>query len=308
MREKETILICAWRAERDKDLMANILALYPYWSKVYFFSLYPTKNQWSILREISKNYREFENLFLGDTTHLINIFINKFWKLNEIYWVDDGTATHHRIRQISERTLHLQKKNFKFRPRWATRIMSAFGMLPTFAYRSKFFSIYKNNTSPKKIDIIKNTLSFTKSNLSNKPQSNDIWFIGSNIRNEALRNPDDYSEFMRQISLKVDMRNVTYIPHRKESDDYLKILSEELGFKIKRLDNILEIELTKPTPLPEEFISMGSSAIDTITALIDAKVRLFKIPIHNCTTERQESIGNMYKDAQHKGIEIIELN
>lgn len=307
LRDEYTILMCAWRAERDKEMMANILDMYPHWSEVHFFPLYPTSGQWNILRNIFGRHKKFSHLFVGDTTHLINFFINKIGNFDEIYWVDDGTATHHRIRQISEKQLHMQRKNFSFRPAWQTLILNKIGMLPTFAYGSKFFTIYKSPQHSTKNFITKNELSFIKSKISQKPTSDEIWFIGSNIRNEVLLNPLEYTNLMQKISEITDLKNVTYIPHRKESDKYLEDLASELGFKVLRFKNIIEVELTTINRLPKKIISMGSSAIDTITQLTSIPITLFKVPTNYCTPIRKESMENMYKESKDKNIEIIYL-
>lgn len=287
--------------------MANILDMYPHWSEVHFFPLYPASGQWKILRKIFGRYRKFSHLFVGDTTHLINFFINKIGNFDEIYWVDDGTATHHRIRQISERQLHKQRKNFSFRPAWKTYILNKIGMLPTFAYNSKFFTIYNSPQHPNKNFITKNELSFLKSKIHQKPTSEEIWFIGSNIRNEVLLNPSDYTKLMKKIAAVTDFKNVTYIPHRKESDKYLEDLANQLGFKILRFKNIVEVELATINKIPNKIISMGSSAIDTITQLTSIPITLFKIPTDYCIPMRKESIENMYKEAKERKIDIFYL-
>ena len=307
LRNKNTVLVCAWRSERDRQLMQRLLDLYPHWSELHFFPLYPSKGQLPVMWKVFRDKRDFANLFIGDTTHLINFFINKIGNFDTIYMVDDGTATIRRSRQIYEKKLHLQRKNFTdYNPAIAL-IFSKIGISPIFLYQAKFFTIYNNLNEGLSSKIEKNQLLYCKSKLKEKSRTDEIWFIGSNIRCEVLKNPEDYEIFLDQVNEHVDFSQVTYIPHRKETDAYLETISKRYNMKIRRLQDIIEIELIKAKALPNSIISFGSSAIDTIKILTQLPIKIFKIPNQSIKTTRIESVQGMYDEASRSELNLVEL-
>lgn len=307
LRGTHTVMVCAWRAERDKHLMQRLLDLYPHWSELHFFPLYPTKGQLPVMLKVFRGRRHFAHLFYGDSTHLINVFLNKVGRFDAMHMVDDGTATLHHARQVAERTLHLQRKNFTYRHPLASKMLAGLGLSPTFNYRAKFFTIYDIPQAALRGRVVRNSLDFCRARLGNKPRSGEIWFIGSNIRREVLVNPGDYEDFLVQVGQHVDLSKVVYIPHRKEADDYLAGLSRCFGMEIRRLQDILEIELINAPTIPASFISFGSSAVDTIDLLIHPPITLFRIPDAAIEPVRLESVRGMYQSSAEKGFQIIDL-
>jgi|GEM_PF-1812586 len=307
LRGTHTVMVCAWRAERDRQLMQRILDLYPHWSELHFFPLYPSHGQLPVMLRVFRRHRHFANLFYGDSTHLINLFLNKVGHFDTLYMVDDGTATLHHARQIAERTLHLQRKNFTYRNPLASWALAGLGLSPTFNYRAKLFTIYDIPQPALRGRVIRNPMAFCKSRIGKKPRSEEIWFIGSNIRREVLIRMDDYEDFLEQVHRRIDLSRVVYIPHRKEADDYLATLSRRFGMEIRRLKDILEIELVNAASIPAAFVSFGSSAVDTIDLLVHPPITLFRIPDEAVDPVRRESVQGMYKSAAAQGFEIVDL-
>lgn len=307
LRGTHTVMVCAWRAERDKHLMQRLLDLYPHWSELHFFALYPTKGQLSVMLKVFRGRRHFAHLFYGDSTHLINFFLNKVGRFDALYMVDDGTATWHHARQIAERTLHLQRKNFTYRNPLASWVLARLGLSPIFHYRAKLFTIYDIPQPVLRGRVICNSLAFCKSRIGNKPRSEEIWFIGSNLRREAFIHADDYDDFLEQVHRRIDLSKVVYIPHRKEPDDYLAAISRRFGMEIRRLKDILEVELVNAATIPAAFISFGSSAVDTIDILVHPPITLFRIPDGAFYPVHVESAREMYESGAAKGFEIVNL-
>lgn len=307
LRDGHNVLVCAWRAERDRDLMRRLLEHYPHWAEVHFFPLYPTRGQVPVMFRVFRRHREFAHLFFGDTTHLINVFLNKVARFDAIHMVDDGTATLHRARQIAERTLHLQRKNFTHRHPAASALLAGLGLSSMFHYRAKLFTIYDIPQPEFRGRVVRNTLAYCKSHIGEKPRSGEVWFIGSNIRREVLINPDDYDDFLEQVHRRIDLSTVVYIPHRKEPDDYLATISRRYGMEIRRLQDILEIELVNAPTIPAAFVSFGSSAVDTIDILVHPPITVFRIPEIAIEPTRIESVRGMYHSAVSKGFEVIDL-
>lgn len=307
LRDTHTVMVCAWRAERDRELIQRILDLYPHWSELHFFPLYPSKGQLPVMFKVFGGRRDFANLFYGDSTHLINFFLNKVGRFDELYMVDDGTATLHHARQVAERTLHLQRKNFTYRNPLASWLLAALGLSPTFNYRATLFTIYNIQHPALQGRVIHNPLAFCKSCIGAKPRSDEVWFIGSNLRREAFVRADDYEDFLEQVNRHTDLSKVVYIPHRKEPDDYLAMISRRFGMEVRRLKDILEVELVYAPSIPAAFVSFGSSAVDTIDMLVHPPITLFRIPQEAIEPVRRESVRGMYKSAEEHGFEIVDL-
>ncbi len=308
LRDSHTVMVCAWRSDRDKLLMQRLLDLYQNWSELHFFSLYPSKCQLPVMLKVFHGRRDFAHLFVGDTTHLINLFLNKIGRFDAIHMVDDGTATLYRSRQIAENTLHLQRKNFSYHHPTVASFFAKTGLSSTFLYRADFFTIYDLSQHSLQSRVTRNQLSYWKSRLLAKPRSDETWFIGSNIRREVLANEDDYDHFLEQLSKHIDLRRVVYIPHRKEPDEYLARVSERYGMEIRRLRDIIEIEMINAKSLPSAFISFGSSAVDTINMLIHPPITIFRIPDKAIKPTRLESVREMYNHTSKIANCTIELN
>lgn len=303
----EDIIFCAWRAEPDKQLMLRLLKIYPHWSEVYFLPLYPIKNQISALINIFWKTRHFSNLFVGDTTHLINIFINKVGTFGSIHLVDDGTATHSLAQRIGNRTLHKTRKNGTPRGKINSAIQAHLGMSQTFLYRAKIFTLYQIDSKNPKNEVIPNELTFTKAIIGKKPRSKEIWFIGSNIRKSVLNDEIDYIELLKQVNRSIDLSQVVYIPHRKETSDHLSQIAVAFNMEIRRLNNIIELELANVSALPESFISFGSSALDTIDIIAKTPTTVFCIPEDSIKEKSIPAYREMYKSFSEKGFKIIKM-
>lgn len=308
LRNSHTILVCAWRAERDKHLMQRILDLYPHWSELYFFPLYPTKGQLPVMLKVFRGRRHFAHLFVGDTTHLINVFLNKVARFDSIHLVDDGAATLHRAHQIATRVLHRQRKNFTPRSKLSSAVQASLGLSPMFLYQARFFTFYPISQPELADKIDRNELSFCKSRIGEKPRTDEVWFIGSDIRREVLARREDYDAFLEQVHRRIDLSKVVYIPHRKEPDDYLAEMSRRYGMEIRRLEAILELELVNAPTLPKAFVSFTSSALDTIDILIKPPITVFRIPPAAIRDTLREKYNEVYDAMARKGFDIVNLD
>lgn len=304
----DNILICAWRAEIDRKLMQRLLDLYPHWSEVHFFPLYPIKNQIPVLLKTFRKRRHFAQLFVGDTTHLINVFLNKVGRFDSIHLVDDGAATLGLAKLIASRRLHLLQKNSAPRSKLSSAIQAHLGLSPMFMYAAKFFTFYPIEHSELAGKIVPNELHFFKSRLREKPRSQEVWFIGSDIRQIILERKEDYDDFLMQVHRRVDLSKLVYIPHRKEPDHYLAEISERFGMEVRRLDTILELEMINAKTLPRAFASFSSSALDTIDILAKSPIMVFRIPSSSIHPTSRAAYDDVYAAMARKGFEMIELD
>lgn len=307
LRGTHTVMVCAWRAERDKHLMQRLLDLYPHWSELHFFPLYPTKGQLPVMLKVFRGRRHFAHLFYGDSTHLINVFLNKVGRFDSIHLVDDGAATLHRAHQIATRVLHRQRKNFTPRGRLGTALQAGLGLSPMFLYRARFFTFYPISQPELAGTIDRNELAFCKSRIGEKPRTDEVWFIGSDIRREVLARREDYDAFLEQVHRRIDLSKVVYIPHRKEPDDYLAEISKRYSMEVRRLEAILELELVNAPTLPKAFVSFTSSALDTIDLLIKPPFTVFRPPSASIRQMWRQMVDEIYEDAVNKGFEVIDL-
>lgn len=308
LRGTHTVMVCAWRAERDKHLMQRLLDLYPHWSELYFFPLYPTKGQLPVMLKVFRGRRHFAHLFYGDSTHLINVFLNKVGRFDSIHLVDDGAATLHRAHQIATRVLHRQRKNFTPRGRLGTALQAGLGLSPMFLYRARFFTFYPISQPELAGTIDRNELAFCKSRIGEKPRTDEVWFIGSDIRREVLARREDYDAFLEQVHRRIDLSKVVYIPHRKEPDDYLAEISKRYSMEVRRLEAILELELVNAPTLPKAFVSFTSSALDTIDLLIKPPITVFRIPQGAIRDILRAKYDEVYDAMARKGFNIVDLD
>lgn len=308
LRDTHTILICAWRAERDRQLMERLLEIYPHWTELHFFPLYPSKGQLPVMLRVFSRHQRFAHLFYGDSTHLINFFLNKVARFNAIHMVDDGAATLQRAHLIASRMLHRLRKNFRPRSKLSSGLQAALGLSPMFLYQTRFFTFYPLPQPELASRVEHNELRFSKSLLGDKAHNEEIWFIGSDIRQVVLERREDYEALLEQVQRTLDLSKVVYIPHRKEPDEYLSTMSRRFGMEIRRLDNILEIEMAVAPTLPKAFASFSSSALDTLDLLIKPPITVFRIPSDAIRPALREEYGRVYEAMALKGFDIIALD
>lgn len=184
------------------------------------------------MSKVFSGRRRFSHLFFGDTTHLINFFINKIGGFERMHLVDDGTSTPHRVRQIAEHTLHLQRKNFSFRHPALSAVMLRLCLCSDFHYRACIFTIYDISEPLLREPVVPNSRQFCRARLGEKAHNGEVWFIESNIRREILFNLDDYAYLLDQVHRQIDRSRAVNIHHRKAPDDYLAILSKRFDMEI----------------------------------------------------------------------------
>lgn len=112
--------------------------------------------------KVFRGRRHFAHLFYGDSTHLINVFLNKVGRFDAMHMVDDGTATLHHARQVAEELARrtCSARISLYRHPLASRLLAGLGLNSTFNYQAKFS--LRSTTFPAGPEgpVVTNTLNF----------------------------------------------------------------------------------------------------------------------------------------------------
>jgi len=185
--------------------------------------------------------RKVENFIFGNLQDNHMLFLSKMLRYNKIILIDDGIST---IKNY---------KDYSIRGNNSIRY-------PKELYFFSIFDLDNNKFS------LKNNFQFILD--SKKPNSNDVFFIGQPMEN--ILGETEYYKILKKIKLLNP--TLTYIAHRRDSNEKLFIITEELGIEVLKLTEIIELYLIKSAFIPRKIISFYSTSLITTKLLFKDKI------------------------------------
>lgn len=205
-------------------------------------------------------------------------------KKEKVFLLDDGGLTV-TIYEKSIKTDKLNKYDFK-----ELRFL-LFGLKVKIRDKINLFT-YFNLPAINGIEVIKNSLLHLKNSVTDmKKESSVIYFLGQPI--SKLIDDAVYRDSIQSIIKKYN-KKIIYIPHRGESVDKIKYLSEldNSMFSIENIGMPVELFFLNNEIYPSHVISYYSTALTTLDLIFeDTVINYIKIP---------ENSGN--KDAFDKSL------
>lgn len=170
------------------------------------------------IKQIEVNHFFGINFFTEDL--FIRPFINEM-EYHRLFLLDDGTSTIGRVNEIRQHFSKNQNSNVFFGVKLKESIT--------------FFTSYPINVPREKDIIVKNEFSFLKSQIIEPNKFNqEVYFLGAPLYLSYF-SIDVYVDLLKRTADKLFAKyqcNVFYIPHRMESEKYLKAIEEALPLKI----------------------------------------------------------------------------
>ncbi len=159
--------------------------------------------------------------------------------------------------------------------------------------------------------IVKHSFDYVKKrNTSKMILEKTVYFFGSSMSEINLIKEDDLIQELQKIKLFFEERKIEmiYIPHRRESKTKLHKLSNELNMKLKYFEYPAEIEFTLMEETPEYLASFYSTALHTVSSMIDFKeVIAFELPYEKISPKYREGTREIYENYK-KTMKVINLN
>ena len=159
--------------------------------------------------------------------------------------------------------------------------------------------------SAKELSIIKNEYTISKRLNSKKEATNEIFFLGTQLVERGLIQFSNYQKHLeRAISLLEQKNNtkVIYIPHRKELNEKLDLLRNNIGLTIRKIPVSIELYLLKSDCKPAMISTFFSSAIFSLDFIFGDEIskNCFLLGLAN------GRISKSYEEYRNLGIEVIE--
>lgn len=256
---------------------------------------------------VARNLGPARNLFLGNywiahMRHFANVLPH-----DQLFVLDDGTQT----LQINDR----RKKGLSFdKSKHSKAVLSniidrLIGLRTEQAERLLFFTTYDLDTR-KEDGVVNHDYSFLRSQVGVMPRSEEVFFLGSELRNEGL-SVDRYVEYFQGVQRYFEHDTLVYVQHPRESPQQVERIGRVLRGKMVRFDTPIEYELTFGQRRPRVVASFCSSALETCRVIFgdSLSVKSFYIAPEDCTANPSliRDIYAYYESKTEPGFEVIRL-
>lgn len=258
---KNNILVVLHDGSKENLKQINKLILYHEWQEV--ITVYDRKytkfiQYLSLLNKLKKE--KYNYVFFGELGIIQRMIVANTIK-KELFYIDDGGST---ITEYNNKIKHNKLNKYSLRE---FRYL-LFGFKIKINDTINLFTYY--DLEPLNNKIIKNNLSFFKTNYINKlEKSDDVYFLGMPIEN--VMNINVYIKFLQSIILKYPSQKIIYIPHRREDFSQKNLIRELVNsrFEFREISTPIEIYYFENNILPSTVLSFFSTALKTLKILYD---------------------------------------
>ena len=300
-KNETNILFYQYNSSVDREQIESLIVV-DEWQEIYPYKLKFTNKIFFIIKtnKLIKKYKnKISNCYYGTYNTIIRYMINKINPFKSII-IDDGVKTLDIARLVESKTI---KKSF-FRDINNKIFYSGID----FMYKSSFFTLYDLSRYNISNEVIKNDYRVFISYLKNIKKEDVVYFIGTNLNQRCLKNPNLYEEYIKNIREYYKKKKLIYVLHRYESINFIKPLAEKYNFEFVKFNTIIEVEISKAIFLPSEIATFASSAIDSLPLIYkDTSYKVFELKADDIKEERQAIFENLYLSFKKKGLDVISL-
>ena len=210
-----------------------------------------------------------------------NVFLGNYWidymrhfanalNYQRVLLLDDGTQT----LQINDR----RRKGGSLDQYTASRrlritfLNTLIGMKVRQAPKVTFFTLYDLQTKDDD-QVIKHDYSYLRSLAGESPSSDEIYFLGSELREEGL-SVERYLDYFRQVLSYFDGEKLVYVRHKRECSDQIGYIRDALGVKVINFGVPIEFQLTLRQSKPKLLASFCSSALENCRIIFGDKLMI----------------------------------
>jgi len=300
--DDNNILIFIYRKPSDRKTVESFVKSDEF-STIHYQPLKPKHTLFRFWLRLFKEQTKIEHMYIGDSNHLMNYFINRM-DIEKFTLVDDGTATVKLASLIAQRRLnsvvkaHPERDKHPFKV-WLNRTL---GLHRDFFYKADLFTMYHIDEPHLQSKVIDNDYREFKKRL--KPSSGkEVLFLGSNMGDTILKEPQRYGEILEKVVEHYGAENFTYVLHPKQSIEAIDELSKKLGFHYVKFEGIIETKLLQ-RELPAETASFISTGVSTLHKMYGIEGTIFKVPHSYLKEEKIETFEAIYAQFETLGLTV----
>lgn len=281
------------------------------WDKIILGDIRSNLKQLKLLFTLFSKIKRLTYCFLGDSTHIVNFFINTITPERTVL-IDDGASTYRRAMVIVTREYEIKNRNNAKIPKLIQVTDKVFRLGPLYFENATFFTIYKNiELYSKDINITYNDYRFFKKNVGLLPIKKEIFFIGTDIRRYVLIDKEKFEDYISLVSKYYEGRKWTYILHRKENESkdkrlFMEKMANKYNFELTIFDRILEQQILHQGWIPEEIATFYSTALVTISEIYKPKITVFMLRQEDVLETSQFSLSEMRRHYREIDANIVD--
>lgn len=277
----------------DESLWARVYTVEPLTPDVFLPQSLPakmlremaeTRSFVATIKAIAADCGQVGLLVSGDYRSRGMQHIFNFHRQCPIVLLDDGSVSHQIIAMRSggdfARSMTIAKGPKTWRLRWLG------GLKHYQPAQVHYFTIY-NDTPPEQDIVLRHNYPYWRSQLKAYKANEETWFIGMSHVEAGITSHEKYMNVVTKV-IQHYGGAMKYIPHRRDKRSKLETI-EALGFSILELSSILEWEMIQRGAGPSCFMTVASTAFDTLPALLPESVRFVAVkpPDEYCTEKMQ---------------------
>jgi len=280
-------------------------------SKSYFKANIKLLN---ILKKLHDSLDVVDNVFIGEYR---SWYMRQFFNVlnpNKCFLLDDGSATIAMQKKYIPSGTYYNEKSMKSLVKNILNYSYLFFLtkqMPKKRIDINLFTCFELSPHNKVQHIVKHNFGYIKKRNTFKIiLEKTVYFFGSDLSEIGLMKELDLIEELQKVKLFFDAKNieVVYIPHRRESEEKIEKIKNEFNFTIRYNQYPAEIEFTLIEEIPEYLASFYSTALYTVSSMIDFKeVMAFELPYEKISPKYREDTREVYKNYK-KTMKVINLN
>lgn len=268
-----------------------------------------------LIKKIKKNLKMIDKVFIGEYRSWYMRQCFNVLNPEQCFIIDDGANTIAMQKDFIPTGKYYEIRDFRSLIRKIINYLSIFLLfykIPNTRKDINLFTSFDLMPYSNKQTIIKHNFEYIKAKMSDKKVlKNCVYFFGSIMTEDNFM--EEFVEFeeLKKIANYFILRGVSevvYMPHRRESKEKIDKIKKELNFEIRYNQYPAEIEFILMDEVPEYLASFYSTALHTVSTMIDFKeVLAFELPYEKISQTYREGTREIYETYQ-KTMKVINLN
>lgn len=274
------------------------------------------KSEWEFFRHcfaMWKKGRTIKNFYIGEY---------RAWKLyrcaqllrpENIVFLDDGNVTL-KISELCSRRFMPRLQSMLVLNSWRSGLLDSLtalgmGVLSIGAgTKTGFYSCF--DILPSRLFSFQGKNNF--SSLANfdrgcEVEQKSVCFIGCALSESALLDSVQENAFLRAINKHYVGFSISYVPHRRDSEEKIAYISDVLGWRITRPGKPIEFMFAESKALPVQIASFYSTALFTVSTMLpQLRYTCFKPALDVFPVRFRSEISSVY-DLYRRHMQIVEL-
>jgi hypothetical protein len=271
--ENNVLVLIYGASDLNKIQMQNLIKQEKWKKIIHIENRYKSKyfQYVNLIKELKED--RYKYLFVGELGSLHRIVIPNVAK-EKVFLLDDGTATVEYYNNLIKVDRY-NRYNFK-----ELRFLF-FGLKVKIRDKVNLFT-YFDLKPVHGIEVVKNKLNYLKIKYLKdaKKDENTIYFIGLPVEPSNVITMQMYRNILFNIVKKFE-KKIIYIPHRLESQNFIKELSSINNpmIEVKIINQPIEMYLLENKIYPSHVISYFSTALTTLGIIYEgSEINIIKVP------------------------------